>query len=56
MGRLSDAVITCPLHQARFDLRNGGVLEGQNGTDPNTISSLRTYPVRVENDEIWAGV
>lgn len=53
---MPDTVITCPLHQAKFDLRNGTVLEGSNGTDPSTISNLQTYSVKVENDEIWADI
>ena len=56
LAMLLDVVITCPLHQAKFDLRNSIVLEGPNGTDPNTISNLRTYSVKVESDEIWADI
>ena len=56
LGILSEASITCPLHQAKFDLRDGKVLEGPNGTEPNTIPSLRKYPAKVTNDEIWVDI
>ena len=52
LGILSGTVITCPLHQAKFDLNNGLVLQGPNRTDPSTIPELKTYKVKIENDEI----
>ena len=39
-------VIECPLHQGRFDIRNGKVL-----CSPPT-KPLTTYPVRIINDSI----
>ena len=50
-ARLSDGwldceVIECPLHAARFDVRTGKVL------DPPATDDLKTYPVRVVDDEI----
>src|SRR5579872_1558173 len=50
----SEGVVTCPLHQARFDLvQRGTVLEGPSSEDPSTIPRLRTYDTRVEDGELW---
>ena len=45
-GWLDGEVIECPLHAARFDIRSGKVL------DPPATEDLKTYPVRVVDDEI----
>lgn len=45
-GWLDGELIECPLHAARFDVRNGKVL------DPPATEDLKTYPVRVVDDEI----
>ena len=45
-GWLDGELIECPLHAARFDIRTGKVL------DPPATVDLRTYPVRVIDDEI----
>jgi 3-phenylpropionate/trans-cinnamate dioxygenase ferredoxin component len=45
-GELEDCVLTCPVHLARFDVRDGRVLRGPARED------VRTYTVRVENDDI----
>jgi len=45
-GWLDGEVIECPLHAARFDIRDGKVL------DPPATEDLKTYPVRVDDDEI----
>jgi nitrite reductase/ring-hydroxylating ferredoxin subunit len=50
-----EGVITCPLHQAHFDLvRSGTVLEGPSGEEPSSIPKLRNYKTRVEDGELWA--
>ena len=46
-GALKGDLVRCPLHGSRFNLRTGEVLE-----EP-AEENLRTYPVRVEGDEIW---
>lgn len=45
-GELDDCVLTCPIHLARFDVRDGQVLRGP-AREP-----LRTYPVRIEHERI----
>lgn len=45
-GELCEFTLTCPLHLARFDIRDGRVLRGP-AREP-----LPTYAVRVEGDEI----
>jgi naphthalene 1,2-dioxygenase system ferredoxin subunit len=45
-GWLDGELIECPLHAARFDVRTGKVL------DPPATVDLKTYPVRVVDDEI----
>jgi naphthalene 1,2-dioxygenase ferredoxin component len=45
-GWLDGETIECPLHAARFDVRTGRVL------DPPATEDLKTYPVRVVDDEI----
>ena len=49
-GFLEDGCIECPLHQARFDIRTGKAL-----CAPAT-QDLRTYPVKVDGDDILVGV
>jgi naphthalene 1,2-dioxygenase system ferredoxin subunit len=45
-GWLDGAVIECPLHAARFDVRTGKVL------DPPATIDLKTYPVRLVGEHI----
>lgn len=45
-GELNGHVLTCPIHLARFDIRDGSVLRGP-ARDP-----LPTYPVRLEGDQV----
>ena len=52
LGILIDSSITCPLHQAKFDLESGSVISGPNGDSPDTIEALRIYSTRVENGEL----
>jgi nitrite reductase/ring-hydroxylating ferredoxin subunit len=47
---VDDYAIECPLHGARFDLRDGTVLE------PPADEPLRTFEVRVEHDDVWVRV
>ena len=52
MGLLTDKVVMCPLHQARFNLEDGSVLEGPSGDDPSTIPVLKTYEVKVDGADV----
>lgn len=45
-GTLQDGVLTCHWHHARFDIASGGTF------DP-WADDVRTFPVRVEGDEVW---
>ena len=42
--------VECPLHEGRFDLRTGAVTH-----DPPT-EPLKTYPVRIEGNDIYVGL
>ena len=52
LGILLGASITCPLHQAKFDLQSGRVISGPNDDSPDSIGVLRVYPTKVENGEL----
>jgi 3-phenylpropionate/trans-cinnamate dioxygenase ferredoxin component len=45
-GRLRGAVIECPRHGARFDVRDGSVKA------PPAVRPIETYPVEVRDDMI----
>ncbi|MEJ0050979.1 MAG: non-heme iron oxygenase ferredoxin subunit [Methylovirgula sp.] len=49
-GYLDGDCIECPLHQACFDVRTGAVVSGSAET------SLKIYPVRIEDDDILVDV
>lgn len=46
-GRVDGAVVTCPLHQAKFDIRTGAVLEAP------ARKALPTYPIKVEHETVY---
>lgn len=46
-GFLEGHEIECPLHQGRFDVRNGAAM-----CAPLT-EGIRTYPVRIEGDKVY---
>lgn len=46
-GFLEGHEIECPLHQGRFDIRNGAAKCG-----PLT-ENIRTYPVRIDGDKVY---
>jgi naphthalene 1,2-dioxygenase ferredoxin component len=45
-GWMEKGEIECPLHAGRFDIKTG------KATAPPCVDDLKTYPVRVEGDEI----
>jgi len=46
-GIVIDCVIECPLHQGRFDVRNGKALSAPVCVD------LKTWPVKVEEGQVY---
>ena len=49
-GSLRGEFVKCPLHGSRFNVRTGQAME-----DP-AQENLRTYPVRVEGDDILVAI
>lgn len=49
-GDLDGCVLTCPIHLARFDVRDGRVLRGP-AREP-----LPTYPVRIDGEQVLVGL
>jgi 3-phenylpropionate/trans-cinnamate dioxygenase ferredoxin subunit len=49
-GLVMDYVIECPMHNGRFDIRNGRALGAPACVD------LKTYPAKVEGDAIFIQV
>jgi nitrite reductase/ring-hydroxylating ferredoxin subunit len=45
-GDLFDAIVTCPLHGWRFDLR-------KNGEETHGFACLRTFQVRDDGDQLF---
>ena len=45
-GQVKEGVLTCAMHQARFDVASGGSIDSY-GED------LCAYPVSVVDDEVW---
>lgn len=45
-GWMDNGEIECPLHAGRFEIKTG------KATAPPCIDNLKTYPVRVEGDEV----
>ena len=56
-GRLTDCTLTCPLHHATFNVKNG-----QNLSDAQIlflkmeVKSLGVYSVKIENDAVLVDV
>jgi len=46
-GQLSGHVLTCPSHNARFDIRDGRLLS------PPALNDLATYDVKLEGGKVW---
>lgn len=49
-GFVDGDVIECPLHQARFHIPTGKCL------GPPADRDLKSYPVRIENDDAYVGL
>ena len=50
MGSLKGELLSCPLHGSRVNVRTGEALE-----EP-AEENLRTYPVRVDGDDVLVGL
>jgi nitrite reductase/ring-hydroxylating ferredoxin subunit len=48
-GSVSDGILTCHWHHARFDLCTGGTFD-------QFADDLRTFPVELRNGEVWVDV
>jgi len=48
LGRAGDFVVTCPWHEAHFDLRSGKVEQ-----DTPWAVDTRAYKVELRGDEVW---
>ena len=48
LGRAGDHLVTCPWHEAHFDLRTGRVEQ-----DTPWATDTQTYPVEVRGEEVW---
>lgn len=56
-GKLEGKTITCPVHGAKFDVTDGKVVSPPTEPlDRPEIESLITYPLKVENGEIYVKV
>ena len=49
-GLVLEDVIECPLHNGRFHIPTGKAL------NPPVCVNLRTYPTRIENDDLMLGI
>jgi nitrite reductase/ring-hydroxylating ferredoxin subunit len=49
-GELEGTVVTCPCHGSQFDVTTGARLIGP------AVRGVRSYPIRVENDELQVGL
>jgi len=63
-GALTGWILTCPLHYAQFDIRNGEALSGPVPKAPESVhadpadlalktAGLKTWPVRVEGGMVF---
>jgi 3-phenylpropionate/trans-cinnamate dioxygenase ferredoxin subunit len=63
-GTLHGTVLTCPLHNSQFDLRDGRVVRWTDlkgavltyATKARPPRSLKCYPVRVEEDTVLVSI
>jgi 3-phenylpropionate/trans-cinnamate dioxygenase ferredoxin component len=56
LGILTGEILTCPLHQAKFDITTGKVLGGPNGEGPETVPPLKTYPSKVQDGDLLVDI
>ena len=51
-GTLKDNVLTCPEHEAQFDVTTGRVVGGPDGDNPDSIQPEKPYKVKVEGNDL----
>jgi nitrite reductase/ring-hydroxylating ferredoxin subunit len=51
-GTLKKNVLTCPEHEAQFDVTTGQVLVGPDGDSPESIKPEKIYKVEVEGNDL----
>lgn len=56
LGIYTGRTITCPLHQAKFDLETGAVLKGPNNEPASSIPSLKVYDAKIQNGDLLVDV
>ena len=49
-GLVMDSEIECPMHQGIFDIKSGKAIS------PPACDDLKTYPVKVENEEVYINI
>ena len=49
-GLVMDSEIECPMHQGIFDIKSGKAVS------PPACDDLKTYPVKVENEEVYINI
>jgi nitrite reductase/ring-hydroxylating ferredoxin subunit len=53
-GTLQGNILTCPIHEAKFDVSNGKVISPPTEPlDRPIIENLTSYPLRIEGQEIY---
>lgn len=56
-GKLEGKILTCPVHGAKFDVKNGKVLSPPTQPlDRPEIENLITYPLKAINGEIYVKI
>lgn len=57
-GNLSGTRVTCPDHEAAFDVTDGRVLADPHGSEPpeGAVGPLSTYPVRIRDGMVEVDV
>jgi 3-phenylpropionate/trans-cinnamate dioxygenase ferredoxin component len=63
-GTLNDTILTCPLHNSQFDVRDGRVVRWTDltgavlayATKARPPRSLKCYPVRIDGESVLVGL
>ena len=55
-GTLKENVLTCPEHEAQFDVTTGRVLVGPDGDSSDSIQPEKAYKVKVEGNDLMIDI